>query len=101
MRREAFVDRAREAREVEEHVDRHDDDHDQAEEQLPDRDRSAFEEVDDLVRVLADVLRADVAYQVMPALLDVDGAEAVRVEPLLQPVDVAVCGDLAVPSVYV
>ena len=90
-----------ELREVEQDVDRHDDQHDQAEEQLPDRNRSTLEEVDDLVRVLADVVPADVADEPVAALLNVDAAEAMRVEPLLQPVDVAVRVDLAGSSVRV
>src|SRR6266508_2940455 len=101
MRRKATVDRPREAWEVQQHVDRHDQDYDGAEEQLPDRDRGALEKVHDLVRVLADVVLADVAHEVVPALLHVDRPEAVRVQPALQAVDVAVGVDLAGLSVYV
>src|SRR5438105_6373933 len=101
MRREPSVDSAREPRKVQQHVDRHDQDHDRTEEQLSDRDRCTLEEVHDLVRVLADVVLSDLAHELVATLLHVDRAQAVRVEPLLQPVDVAVRVDLAGPSVYV
>src|SRR5205807_9817504 len=64
-------------------------------------DRRSLEKVDDLVRVLADVVRADVANEIVTALLDVDGVETVRVEPVLEAIDVPVGVDLAGSSVHV
>src|SRR3954470_10541881 len=101
MRRDAAVQGAGEARKIEQHVDRDDEHDDDAEEQLADRDRGALEEVDDLRGVLADVVLADVAHELVPALLDVDRAEAVRVQPPLEAVDVAVGVDLPGLSVHV
>src|SRR5580765_1090033 len=101
MWREPPVDHTSEPRQVEQHVDRHDDQHDQAEQELPDRDRCALEEVDDLVRVLADVVLADIAHELVAALLHMDRPQPVVVQPDLEPVDVAVGGDLAGLSVHV
>src|SRR6266480_3202172 len=100
MRWEAAVERTGEPREVEEHVDRDNQDDDHTEEQLPNRDRRALQEVDDLVRVLADVVFADVADEGMTSFLDVDRAQAVGVQPVLQPVDVPVGVDLVGLSVH-
>ena len=44
---------------------------------------------------------ADVAHEPVPALLDVDAAEPMRVEPVLQTVDVLVGGHLPGSSVHV
>ena len=93
--------RALQLRKVEQHVDRDDEHHDHAEEQLADRDRSALEEVDHLVRVLADVVLADVAHEPVAAIGDLDSAETMSVEPVLERGDVAVGVDLAGSSVHV
>src|SRR5439155_775920 len=54
-----------------------------------------------LVLVLADVALSAVGHELVSALLDVNGAEPVGVEPVLEPVDVPIGGDLAGSSVYV
>ena len=94
-RRIAAVDRAAEPLHVEEHVDRdHDQQHDR-EERLADRDRGAFDERDDALRVLADVALLDLAHDSVAALLNVDSLQVVRVQPVLEAVDVAVGGCLS------
>ena len=58
-RREASIDGAPKPLHVQEHVDRHHKQEDGGEERLADRDRGALDEVDDPVRVAADVTLAD------------------------------------------
>ena len=90
VRREAPVDGSRQPLHVEEHVDRDDEDQHEVEERLADRDRRALDEVDDPVRVPPDVALADALHEPVAALLDLDALQVVGVEPVLEPVDVAV-----------
>ncbi len=90
MRREPPVDCARQPLHVEEQVDRDDEDQDAVEERPADRDRRPLDEVDDPVGVAADVALADPLDEPVAALLDLDARQVVRVEPVLQAVDVAV-----------
>ncbi len=89
-RRKSPVDGAGQPLHVEEHVDRDHEDQHAVEERLADRDRGAFDEVDDPVGVLADVALADLLDERMALLLDLDVREVMVVEPELEPVDVAV-----------
>ena len=89
-RRIAPVDRAAEPLHVEQHVHRDDDQQHQREQRLADRDRRALDERDDLVRVLADVALLDLTHELVAALPDVHRLEVMRVEPVLEAVDVAV-----------
>ena len=77
-RREPPIDPAAEPLHVEQHVDRHDEQEHRAEERLADRDRRAFDERDDPVRVLADVATLNLAHELVAALFDLaptsDGA---------------------------
>ena len=100
-RRKAAVESVLQPREVEQHVDRDDEDDDRAEQELPDRDRSSLGKADDLVRVLADVVFADVAHEPVAAGLDVDRPEPVRVQPGLEVVHVTIGRDLPRSSVHV
>src|SRR5207249_3549556 len=65
----ATVDPTRESRKVEQHVDRHDEDDDRAEDQLPERDRRALGKAHDLVRVVPDVVLANVVSEPWPFFL--------------------------------
>ena len=94
-RRKTPVDRTAEPLHVEQHVDRDDEQQHRREERLADRDRGSLDERDDLVRVLADVALADLSHEAVAALLHLHGLQAVRVQPVLQPVDVAVGGGLS------
>src|SRR4029079_2104850 len=53
------------------------------------------------MRVLPDIAFANPLDDPMPALLDLDRLQMVRIEPLLQPIDVAIGGGLVAPSVLV
>ena len=89
MRREPPVDPGFEARHVEQDVDRHDDHEYRAEEKRHDREPGPLGPVQRLRRVLLDILRPDRVEELVATLLDVDPLQVVRVEPQLQPVDIA------------
>ena len=91
----AAVDEPLEPLHVEQHVDRDDDDQDEVEERHDDRERGALGERERVLRVLRDLARAEVVGPVGRLLLDLDALEAVRVEPVLEPVDVLLGAGLA------
>ena len=86
--RKAAVDEPLEPLHVEQHVDRDHDDEDDVEERHDDRRRGSLGERDGVLRVGRDLARAEVVDPVRRLLLDLDALEAVRVEPVLEPVDV-------------
>ena len=94
-RREAAVDEAFEPLHVEQHVDGDDDDQDDVEERHHDRERRSLRERERVLRVLGDLPRAEVVGPVGGLLLDLDPLAVMRVEPVLEPVDVLLGSRLA------
>ena len=104
VRREAPVEEPPEPGHVEQHVDRDHEQQDGREDPLPDGDRRALGEVDDVLRVLADVALAYALHELVAFLLHLERLQVVRVEPDLQPIDVAIglcLAGLSVPIVEI
>src|SRR5207248_3548017 len=93
------VDGSSEAFHPEQHVDRDDDDQDAVEQRAADRDGGALDEVDETMRVFPDVAVTNALDEAVAALLDLDRAQMMGIEPMLQSIDVAVCRGLVSPSV--